>query len=84
MATQQQELITLGKQMFLLVNGVVAGRSVHDETAMVQVGKEIHSLIAATVKASLPGRQTEENTKELQQAAQKAFARKLTRKVSKL
>jgi hypothetical protein len=48
------------------------------------LGKILHSLIAATVKAALPGRQSEANTKAIQQAAQKAFARKLSRKIASL
>lgn len=76
MATQQEK----DSQIRLGVN-VVKLADVYDHE---EIGKIIHSLIAAVVKAALPGRQSEANTKRIQQEAQKAFARKLSRKVDVL
>ena len=76
MATKQEQeaRIRLGSQIVTL----------SDEYDHEEIGKVIHGLIAAVVKAALPGRQSQANTKRIQQEAQKAFARKLSRKVAAL
>jgi len=83
MATQDQEKITLGRMVCELV-GQHFGEYDSAEDEYLEIGKTIQGLIAAAVKAALPGRQSEANTKAIQNDAQKAFARKLARKVKSL
>jgi hypothetical protein len=47
-------------------------------------GKQVDGLIAAALKAALPGRQSAKQVRALQQEARQAFARALARKVAKL
>lgn len=82
MATQEQEKIILGRKIRELVYAVTG--EVYNEEDVARLGETIHSLIGAAVKAALPGKQSEANTKAIQNAAQKAFARKLARKVNSL
>ena len=76
---EQQEQTNLGSMISDLVDKLPPG-----DASNLKIGKIIHGLIAASVKAVYPGDQTEENTHEAQQKAQKAFQRKLARKVAKL
>lgn len=57
-------------------------RFVADYPDPIAVGKLVDGLLGSVVKAAIPGKQTNEQVKDIQASARKAFARKLARKVS--